>query len=59
MNIQRAQEISSSPEMKHVYYNDVAVYIQAVDPENSTARIYDLRDTENEMTVNVGNLIEK
>lgn len=42
MNKQRAQEIASSPVMANVTYNGVPIYIQNVDKNNETARIYPL-----------------
>ncbi|WP_139490143.1 small acid-soluble spore protein H [Brevibacillus dissolubilis] len=51
MNSQRAREIAESSVMAHVTYNDVPIYIQHVNEENETARIYPLDEPENEMTV--------
>ncbi|MCD8509892.1 MAG: small acid-soluble spore protein H [Bacillus sp. (in: Bacteria)] len=59
MNVQRAQEIANSPDMKDVKYNGQRVYIQNVDPQNETARIYPLEQPDQEQEVNVSNLMEQ
>ncbi|MDF2836823.1 MAG: small acid-soluble spore protein H-type [Paenibacillus sp.] len=58
MNIQRAQEIAASPVMENVEYDGVRVYIQHVDEQNETARIYPLDRPEEEMDVPVRSLSE-
>ncbi len=58
MNIQRAQEIASSPKMEHVEYNGVPIYIQRVDAQNETARIYPLDQPDQEQEVPVRSLTE-
>ncbi|MDG5790076.1 small acid-soluble spore protein H [Evansella sp. AB-P1] len=58
MNIQRAKEISQSPDMKDVVCNGQRVYIQHVDEQNETARIYPLEQPEQEQEVNVDSLTE-
>ena len=58
MNIQRAQEIASSPNMEHVEYNGVPIYIQRVDAQNETARIYPLDQPDQEQEVPVRSLTE-
>ncbi|WP_372632102.1 H-type small acid-soluble spore protein [Cohnella sp.] len=58
MNKQRAQEISESPVMANVTYQGIQVYIQHVDPERETARIYSLLNKEDEMEVSVDALTE-
>ena len=58
MNKQRAQEIATSPILANVTYNDVPIYIQNVDENNETARIYPLDEPENEQNVPLTNLIE-
>ncbi|MGG2065718.1 small acid-soluble spore protein H [Bacillus sp. S14(2024)] len=58
MNKQRAQEIATSPVMANVTYNGVQIYIQNVDENNETARIYPLNQPQNEQEVSVSNLIE-
>ncbi|MBS4202179.1 H-type small acid-soluble spore protein [Bacillus sp. FJAT-49732] len=59
MNKQRAAEIAESPDMKHVTYNGKSVYIQRVDNQNDTARVFHLDDPGNEFDVLVTNLLEK
>lgn len=58
MNTNRANEIASSPEMKHVTYQGVPVYIQNVDEQSETARVFPLDNPENEMDVQVNQLNE-
>ncbi|WP_100404778.1 small acid-soluble spore protein H [Bacillus solitudinis] len=59
MNKFRAQEIATSPVMAHVTYNEVPIYIQHVDDQNETARIYPLNEPEHEMEVAVSQLNEQ
>ena len=58
MNIQRAQEIAVSPVMENVEYNGTRVYIQHVDENNETVRVYPLDRPEQEMEVPVRSLSE-
>ncbi|WP_134703568.1 small acid-soluble spore protein H [Ammoniphilus sp. YIM 78166] len=58
MNIQRANEIAESPVMRHVTFNGTPVYIQHVDENNETARIFPLDEPQNEQEVPVAQLIE-
>ncbi len=58
MNKQRAQEIATSPILANVTFNDVPIYIQNVNENNETARIYPLDEPENEQNVPLTNLIE-
>lgn len=58
MNKQRAQEISSSPIMANVTYNGDSIYIQHVDSDNETARIYFLDQPDNEQEVSLHSLLE-
>ncbi|WJE51094.1 small acid-soluble spore protein H [Bacillus cereus] len=58
MNKQRAQEIAASPIMANVTYNGVPIYIQNVDENNETARIYPLNKPQNEQEIPLSNLIE-
>jgi small acid-soluble spore protein H (minor) len=58
MNKQRAQEIAASPILANVTYNEVPIYIQNVNENNETARIYPLDEPENEQNVPLTNLIE-
>nr|WP_276562745.1 H-type small acid-soluble spore protein [Paenibacillus anseongense] len=58
VNKSRALEIVSSPEMAHVTYNEVPIYIQTVDEKNETAMVYTLEEPELEQEVPLINLIE-
>ena len=58
MNAQRAQEISESPVIANVMYNGEKVYIQHVDADKRTARIYPLDDPQKEQEVPLSNLME-
>ncbi|PGZ95448.1 small acid-soluble spore protein H [Bacillus pseudomycoides] len=58
MNKQRAQEIAASPVMANVTYNGVQIYIQNVDENNETARVYPLNQPSNEQEVPVSSLTE-
>lgn len=58
MNIQRAQKIAGSPVMANVTFNGVQIYIQNVDENNNTARIYPLEDPQKEQEVAVSSLEE-
>ncbi|MNZ96163.1 Small, acid-soluble spore protein H [compost metagenome] len=58
MNIQRAQEIAASPVMENVEYNGTQIYIQHVDEENETARIYPIDQPDQEQEVPVRSLYE-
>ncbi|WP_054710129.1 small acid-soluble spore protein H [Bacillus sp. JCM 19041] len=59
MNLLRAQEISESPVMAHVTYDGTPVYIQHVDEQSNTARIYALDDPNNELDVSLASLEEQ
>ncbi|WP_240375897.1 H-type small acid-soluble spore protein [Bacillus piscicola] len=59
MNTMRAQEISESPVMANVTYDGTPVYIQKVDSDNNTARIYALDDPDNEVSVPLDQLVEQ
>ena len=56
MNTQRAQEIASSADMAKVTYNGAPIYIQNVDENNETARIYYLDEPQNEQEVPISSL---
>lgn len=58
MNVQRAQEIAESPTLANVTFNGVRVYIQNVDENKGTARIFPIDDTENEKEVALSDLRE-
>ncbi|WP_101844846.1 small acid-soluble spore protein H [Halobacillus sp. Marseille-P3879] len=59
MNTQRAQEIAASPVMANVTYNNASIYIQHVNEETETARIYSLEHPENELEVSLSELREE
>ncbi|MYL36070.1 small acid-soluble spore protein H [Pontibacillus yanchengensis] len=54
MNRQRAKEISETPIMANVSYNGTPIYIQHVDDQKETARIFplDFPDQEQEVSLN-------
>lgn len=58
MNLQRAKEIVESGELANILFNGQRIYIQHVDEEKKTARIYPLDDPENEKEVPVDQLLE-
>lgn len=58
MNVQRAQEIAESAVMANVTYQGSPVFIQHVDHDKETARIYPLNESENEQVVPVHSLEE-
>lgn len=58
MNIQRAKEISVSPTMANVTYNGSQIYIQHVNEQNETARIFPLDEPQNEKDVSLEYLKE-
>ncbi|WP_276353383.1 H-type small acid-soluble spore protein [Cohnella caldifontis] len=58
MNAQRAEEIASSPELVDVSYYGIPVYIQHVDAEAGTARIFPRENPEEEQTVPLDALSE-
>jgi len=59
LNAQRAKEIAASPDMVNVTYNGTPIYIQQVNEENETARIYPLDEPENEQEVALESLREE
>ena len=59
MDAQRALEIVDSPEMIHVTYEGTPIYIQRVNTDQGTARIYPLNDKEMESEVPLANLKEQ
>jgi small acid-soluble spore protein H (minor) len=58
MNKQRATEIAASSVMANVSHEGVPIYIQHVDEDNETARIYPLDQPDNEQEVPLNNLVE-
>jgi small acid-soluble spore protein H (minor) len=59
MNSQRAREIADSPVMANVTFDGVPIYIQHVNENDETARIYPLDQPENEQNVPVNSLMEQ
>lgn len=59
MNTQRAQEILESAQEIDVNYNGTPVWIQHVDKEAGTARVFKAENPEDEMTVPVDQLNEQ
>ena len=59
MNTQRAQEISESMKDVQVMFNGTPVWIQHVNHEDATARVYKADNPEEEMTVPVDQLMEQ
>lgn len=59
MNIGRAQQIIESTKDFLVTYNSIPVWIQNVDPEAETARVYTAASPEDEMVVPVSKLEEQ
>ncbi|MFZ4453761.1 small acid-soluble spore protein H [Salibacterium aidingense] len=59
MNAQRAQEISSSPEMANVVYDGEPVYIEHVDQQVGVATIHSLDNPDSIKSVSVTSLEEQ
>ncbi|OBA03940.1 small, acid-soluble spore protein, H family [Paenibacillus polymyxa] len=59
MNVQRAQEIASSPIMANVLCDGFPIYIQHVNEQRETARIYALNNPEEEREVPLYTLTER
>ncbi|MDO7904970.1 H-type small acid-soluble spore protein [Paenibacillus sp. JX-17] len=59
MNVQRVQEIAGSPVMANVWCEGAPVYIQHVDEQLETARIYPLHRPEEEREVPLYTLMEQ
>jgi len=59
MDAQRAQEISSSPNMTSVTYNGEPVYIEHVDQGSGKATIHPLDNKEKKQSVSVTELVEQ
>jgi small acid-soluble spore protein H (minor) len=58
MDIQRAQEIAASPTMENVEYEGVRIYIQYVNEENETARVFPIDQPDQEQVVPLRSLFE-
>lgn len=59
MNRQHAEEISKSPDMKHVTYEGKRVFIQHVHENEDIARVYYLDDPTEEFDVQLDLLKEE
>lgn len=59
MNVERAQQIIESANDILVTYNDIPVWIQNVDENNKTARVYTAANPEEELDIPVNQLEEK
>ncbi|ASR45825.1 H-type small acid-soluble spore protein [Paenibacillus kribbensis] len=59
MNVQRAREIASSPIMANVLCEGQPIYIQHVNEQSETARIYALNHPEEEREVPLYTLTER
>ncbi|MGF9645064.1 H-type small acid-soluble spore protein [Paenibacillus sp. MABNS29] len=59
MNVQRAQEIASSSIMANVLCDGLPIYIQHVNEQRETARIYALDNPEEEREVPLYALTER
>ncbi|WP_078593395.1 H-type small acid-soluble spore protein [Evansella clarkii] len=58
MNRMRAKEISESPDTIKVTYQGTPVYIQHVNDDSETARVFPLDEPEKEQEVQLAHLIE-
>ncbi|WP_366924515.1 H-type small acid-soluble spore protein [Metallumcola ferriviriculae] len=58
MDTQRAKEIVTSPIMANVTLDGEAVYIEQVNDQENTARIYPLNQPDKEQEVSLNNLKE-
>jgi small acid-soluble spore protein H (minor) len=59
MNVTRAKEISQSGEMMNVQFEGEGIYIQSVNEDQGTARIYPLNNPQAEKDVPVDRLLEQ
>ncbi|RKQ33549.1 H-type small acid-soluble spore protein [Oceanobacillus halophilus] len=59
MNKHRAQEIAQSADTIQVMYEDKPIYIQHVDENTDTARVFPLNEPEHEFEVNLSDLVEQ
>lgn len=59
MNVTRAKEISQSAEMMNVQFEGEGIYIQSVNEDQGTARIYPLNNPQAEKDVPVDRLLEQ
>ena len=59
MNISRAQQIVESSKEFLVTYKDIPVWIQNIDENAETARVYTADEPDKEMVIPIRNLEEK
>jgi small acid-soluble spore protein H (minor) len=59
MNVQRAQEIASSPTMANVSYNGTPIYIEHVDEQVGVATIHPLDEPNSKQSISVDSLEEE
>ncbi|MCY9513397.1 small acid-soluble spore protein H [Paenibacillus apiarius] len=59
MNKQRAMEIAASPDMVEVTCEGTPIYIQHVNEQQETARIFPLDQPEQEREVPLSSLVEQ
>lgn len=59
MDIQRAKEIASSPDMINVTYNGIPIYIENISEEENTACIHALAQPDNRKEVSLSSLSEE
>ncbi|MFC4078199.1 H-type small acid-soluble spore protein [Salinithrix halophila] len=59
MDILRARQILESPEKVEVHYREVPIWIQNVNDETETARIYTDDEPDRELVVSVQELHER
>ncbi len=58
MHLIRAKQIFESPDDISVHHFGTPVWIQHIDDDTKTARVYPLADTEEEKTVSIAELEE-
>lgn len=58
MNKQQAEQIAESGQMKRVTHNGKAVYIQRINEQNETARVFHLEEPQKEFDVELSELQE-
>lgn len=58
MDVKRAQEIVSSPDMINVYLNAIPVYIESINDKNGIAYIHPLDKPDEREEVKIKSLVE-
>lgn len=58
MDVKRAQEIVSSPDMINVYFNAIPVYIENINDKNGIAYIHHLDKPDKTEEVSIKSLVE-